>query len=82
MTDHTQQARAASNEGDSLLVVIALVRRLGGDVTLTAKELMEAADLELQRNDPPDFRNAIRYRVRTAPVTIEGEAIVGEVTSG
>jgi len=62
----------AMNE-DELRVVIALVRKLGGEVTLTLKDLEDAEAMELQRCDPDDFTSGIHYRVRLAPVTLEGE---------
>ena len=58
---------------DELRILIAIVRKLGGEVELTMKELMEADDFELQRSDIESFTGGIRYRTRIAPVTIRGE---------
>ena len=58
---------------DELLIMIALVRKLGGEAELTGKDLMDAGDFELERSDIESFTGGIRYRTRLAPVTIEGE---------
>ena len=58
---------------DELLIMIALVRKLGGEVELTDKDLMDAADFELERSDNESFIRGIRYRTRLAPITVEGE---------
>ena len=58
---------------DELRIIIALVRKLGGNVDLTLKDLMDADDFELQRSEPESFTGGIRYRTRIAPVTVEGE---------
>lgn len=57
------------------VVIAALIRRLGGEVTLTEKELREAMDLELQRHDAADWSGNVSYRVRPAPVTVQGETV-------
>lgn len=62
---------------EELRTIIALIRRLGSDVVLTTRELEEAGDFELQRSDPQlSFTESMRYRVRLAPVTIEGETVL------
>jgi len=58
---------------DELLIMIALVRKLGGEVELTVKDLVDAGDFELQRSDVESFTGGIRYRTRLAPITVEGE---------
>ena len=58
---------------DELLIMIAIIRKLGGEVELTGKDLMDAGDFELERSDIESFTGGIRYRTRLAPVTIEGE---------
>jgi hypothetical protein len=58
---------------DELLIMIALVRKLGGEVELTDKDLMDAGDFELERSDIESFTGGIHYRTRLAPVTVEGE---------
>lgn len=56
-------------------MIIALVRKLGGEVIITDKDLLEAEAMELQQNESPDFRRALHYRARMAPLTLEGETI-------
>ena len=60
---------------------MALVRKLGGEVTLTAKDLDDVENMELQQYEPEDFSGVIKYRVRIAPVTIQGDVVTvqGEV---
>lgn len=58
---------------DELLIMIAIIRKLGGEVELTVKDLMDAGDFELERSDIESFTGGIRYRTRLAPVTVEGE---------
>lgn len=58
-----------------LLIIATLIRKLGGEVELTEKDLIEAEELELQCSESDGFIRGIRYRVRTAPVTIEGETV-------
>lgn len=58
---------------EELRIIIALVRKLGGRVDLTMKDLMDADDFELERSDPENFVSGISYRTRIAPVTVEGE---------
>jgi hypothetical protein len=58
---------------DELLIMIAIIRKLGGEVELTGKDLMDAGDFELERSYIESFTGGIRYRARLAPVTVEGE---------
>ena len=58
---------------DELLIMIAIIRKLGGEVELTDKDLMDAGDFELERSDIQSFTRGIRYRTRLAPITVEGE---------
>jgi hypothetical protein len=58
---------------DELLIMIAIIRKLGGEVELTDKDLMDAADFALERSEIESFTGGIRYRTRLAPVTVEGE---------
>lgn len=58
---------------DKLVIICALVRKLGGEVELTTKDLMEAYDFELQQSENESFTGGVKYRARLAPVTLEGE---------
>ena len=58
---------------DELLIMIAIIRKLGGEVELTGKDLMDAGDFELERSAIESFTGGVRYRTRLAPVTVEGE---------
>ena len=60
-------------DDDQLRIIIALVRKLGGEVELTDKDLLATDDFELQRSEPELFGNGLRFRTRLAPITVEGE---------
>ena len=62
-------------DDDQRRIIIALVRKLGGEVELTYKDLLAADDFELQRSDPELFGRGLRFRTRFAPVTVEGELV-------
>jgi len=62
---------------DELRVIIALVRKLGGQVELSMKDLMDAEDFELERSDPMSFSGGMLLRTRIAPVTVQGETVPG-----
>jgi len=56
------------------LIIAALVARLGGEVHISAKEYLEAEELELLRqDDPASFTHAMGFKVRKPPAIIEGE---------
>jgi|GEM_PF-4628645 hypothetical protein len=69
---------------DELRLIIALVRKLGGEVTLTTSDLEGAEGMELQRMTPDDFSGGMSLRARHAPVTIEGSLATegGSLTRG
>lgn len=57
------------NEDDALLFVAALVKRLGGKVTLSYKELMDARDLTIYRSeDEFSFTPSIKFAVEDGTV--------------
>jgi len=60
---------------DELRVMIALVRKLGGEVELTMKDLMDAEDYTLERCESLSFISGMRLRSRLTPVTLEGETV-------
>lgn len=65
----------SSEEDRQLVVIAALIRKLGGEVSLTDQDLREAEEMEIQSFDDPSFSVAVRYRVRPKPVTVVGEVV-------
>lgn len=57
------------------LVIAALIRKLGGEASLTDQDLREAEEMEIQSFNDPSFSVAVRYRVRPKPVTVMGEVV-------
>jgi hypothetical protein len=58
-------------------IIAALLARLGGDVTITPKELYDAADLDLTRTDDPISRS-LRFTAKPPPLTLVGELVNGD----
>jgi len=56
------------------IVIAALVAKLGGEARISAKEYLEAEELELLRqDDPASFTQWMGFKVKKPPVVIEGE---------
>lgn len=63
------------NEDEALVIVAALVKKLGGTVTITHNEIIEAMDLSLYRSeDFSSFGDAIKFSVEDSTV-IQGVVV-------
>ncbi|MFI2562992.1 hypothetical protein [Paenarthrobacter sp. NPDC018779] len=64
-----------ADDTEQLVLFAALVRKLGGQVTITKQELIEAYDLELMSSEEMSFDGGISFKVGPKPVTVQGEVI-------
>lgn len=63
----------------SFEMIVALIRKLGGEVEITTKELIEAADFEIETCQTLSFTQGHLVRARQKPITIDGE-LANELT--